>query len=170
MEKPKKKASLPPDDLRCQRNDGKKWRCRLPKRADSNYCQHHYERANSYSKVSKPGRKSKTKRKPKRKPKPKPQTEPECGPDPKLRISRTKITPGPAPAKISGRKTSNATQGGEVARGSDGVRRNPDRGKFLQRILDSDSDQEVGVTDSNGKKMNVRECRNLESEFVWFPF
>ena len=175
MAKSKKKdVDLPPPDhLRCNRNDGKGWRCRDYKLEGHNLCQYHHDSAISRSQKSKPDRQPKTK--PKSEAEPKPQMEPESKPDAKLKISRSKRAPGRSGAKSSGAKSSDAArgsevgQGREVARGGDGGRRYPSRGKLLRRLLDSDTDQEWRGNGSNAKKRNVRECRNLASEFVWFP-
>lgn len=167
MAKSKKKdVDLPPPDhLRCNRNDGKGWRCRDYKLKGHNLCQYHHDSAISRSQKSKPDRQPKTK--PKSEAEPKPQMEPESKPDAKLKISRSKRAPGRSGAKSSGAKSSDAArgsevgQGREVARGGDGGRRYPSRGKLLRRLLDSDTDQEWRGNGSNAKKRNAQEdeCR-----------
>uniref|UniRef100_F6H9J5 Lysine-specific demethylase JMJ25 n=1 Tax=Vitis vinifera TaxID=29760 RepID=F6H9J5_VITVI len=174
MAKSKKKdVDLPPPDhLRCNRNDGKGWRCRDYKLEGHNLCQYHHDSAISRSQKSKPDRKPKTKPQPKPKPKteaePKPQMEPESKPDAKLKISRSKRAPGRSGAKSSdatlrsdAARGSEVGQGREVARGGDGGRRYPSRGKLLRRLLDSDTDQEWRGNGSNAKKRNAQEdeCR-----------
>ena len=157
-----KDADLPaPDDLRCQRNDGKGWRCRKFKFENHVFCQYHFEYAISQSQKNKTGRKSKPKQKSKSKP-PKPQSELESEPDAKLRVSESKRAPG-----RSGAKTSDAPIHSDAARGSDGRRRHPSREKFLKSFLEFlDTDEESRGDGSNAKKRNVSECRDLACEFV----